>query len=243
MSAPSIGQPGRTVDPTTLVIDGLSSGYGSTQVLHDISLQVPRGQVVAVFGRNGVGKTTLLRSVLGLLPLTAGRIELEGIRIDGMPTHRIIRRGVAYAPQERDVFGELTVRTNLDLALRHNDPGRLEEMLEHFPKIRERMSQPAGTLSGGERKMLLAVRALSTATRLAVIDEIAEGVQPNLLPQFRQALTAVRAHGVSVLLVEQHLQFALPVSDSFAVISNGRVVEGGPVSDSTASDIQAHLVL
>lgn len=226
-----------------LEVRNLSTGYGTTRVLSDVSLSLTEGRVMAIFGRNGVGKTTLLRAILGLLPDTEGSVQLDGVEIRSMPTHQIVRRGVAYAAQEQGLFPDHTVLENLQIAMRGSRSNHLEALLDDFPRIRERGSQVAGTLSGGEQKMLLAVRTLATARRVAILDEIVEGVQPSLLAMFQQAIRHARERGLSILLVEQHLAFALPVSDDYLVISGGTVVESGRVTDQTASDIEQHLVL
>lgn len=228
---------------SVLKVSGLSTGYGSTQVLSGVSFALDQGSVLSVFGRNGVGKTTLLRGILGLLPVSEGDVEIMGRSVRGRPTHQIIREGVAFAAQEQSIFPDHTVRANLEIADRVAGRGNIESLLDQFPRIRERLDQKAGTLSGGEQKMLLAVRTLGTARTLAILDEIVEGVQPNLLAMFQEAIVSARARGLSILLVEQHLGFALPLSDQFLVISGGRVVDEGPVTTRTADDVRQHLIL
>lgn len=228
---------------TLLQLRGVSAAYGSTRVLSDVDLTIPAGSVTTVFGRNGVGKTTLLRAIVGLLKDKTGSITLDDREIGRLDTHQIIRMGVSYAAQDQALFPDHTVRDNLEIACRTRRSNHLELLLEDFPRIRERQSQVAGTLSGGEQKMLLAVRTLATAERLAILDEITEGVQPNLLPMFQRAIEHARARGLSVLLVEQHLAFAMPISDDYLVISGGGVAEAGPVTKTTPHDIERHLVL
>lgn len=226
-----------------LEVRDLSTGYGSTRVLENVNLSLEPGSVMTIFGRNGVGKTTLLRSILGLLPDTRGSVRLDGTEITQMPTHQIVRRGIAYAAQEQGLFPDHTVLENLQIAMRGSRSNHLEDLLNDFPRIREREGQVAGTLSGGEQKMLLAVRTLATAQRLAILDEIVEGVQPSLLSMFQQAIRHASERGLSVLLVEQHLAFAMPISTDYLVISGGTVVESGRVTERTATDIERHLVL
>lgn len=228
---------------TSLLTKDLCAGYGSTQILRQVSLEVGDGELVVVLGRNGVGKTTLLRTALGYLRPIAGSVTLGGADITGWPTHRIIRQGVGYAGQGNSVFVDLTVGDNLEIAMKRGDGQRLEELLLLFPRIRERSHQRAGTLSGGEQKILLLTRALASARRLVVLDEISEGVQPSLLPDFQQAIRATQQRGVSVLLVEQNLGFALTIADRFYVMSGGLVVEEGVVDEATPERVNAHLVL
>ncbi|MSO26496.1 MAG: ATP-binding cassette domain-containing protein [Candidatus Nanopelagicales bacterium] len=228
---------------TGLEVEHLGTGYGTTQVVTDVSLSVEPGQIVAIFGRNGVGKTTLLRGIMGYLPLSCGRVLLDGEPISGKRTHVIVRAGVGYAAQERSIFSDLTVETNLKLARQGGDNREEEAMLNCFPRIRERMTQKAGTLSGGEQKMLIAVRTLANASRVAILDEIVEGVQPGLLGMFQEAVRRASSRGLSILLVEQHLNYALPLAHDFIVMSSGRVVEAGPVTGSSREQIERHLVL
>ena len=228
---------------TGLEVEHLGAGYGTTQVVADVSLSVEPGQIVSVFGRNGVGKTTLLRAIMGYLPLSSGRVLLDGEPISGKRTHVIVKSGVGYAAQERSIFSDLTVETNLKLARRSSDNREEEAMLDCFPRIRERMTQKAGTLSGGEQKMLIAVRTLANASRLAILDEIVEGVQPGLLGMFQDAVRRASGRGLSILLVEQHLNYALPLSHEFIVMSSGRVVDAGPVTGSSREQIERYLVL
>lgn len=228
---------------TSLATEDLCAGYGSTQILRDVSLEVGDAEVVVLLGRNGVGKTTLLRTALGYLSPTGGSVRLGGADVTGWSTHRIIRQGVAYAGQDNSVFVDLTVSDNLEIAMKRGDKQQLEELLELFPRIRDRSHQRAGTLSGGEQKILLLTRTLATGHGLAVLDEISEGVQPSLLPAFQQAIRAARQRGMSVLLVEQNLGFALDLADRFYVMSGGMVVEEGLVDEATPERVNEHLVL
>lgn len=224
-------------------IRDLVAGYGSTRILHGLTLEIASGEAVALFGRNGVGKSTLLRSVLGFLP-ARGEVTLLGSRVTGWSTHRRIRLGVAYAPQERTLFAELTVRENLSFAMRGpRSASRLAELLEIFPRLGERVQQRAGTLSGGERKMLLLVRALMVRAPLVILDEIVEGVQPNLVHEFRTILARERERGTTLVLVEQNLEFALPLADRYVVMAGGRFVDDGDVDDESRGVLQRHLTL
>jgi ABC-type branched-subunit amino acid transport system ATPase component len=230
-----------------LEIRGLEASYGSTRVLHGVDLAVGSGEVVCLLGRNGVGKTTLLRAAMGLIPRGAGSIRLDGDEVGGLPPYAIARRRVSYAAQDGGLFTSLTVRDNLRLGSRARASfgQEVEEVGALFPVLVERLSQKAGTLSGGEQKMLLAARALMGGPRLALLDEVTEGVQPSLLPRMAAAIGAVSAgQRVSILLVEQNVSFALAVASRFYVMEKGRIVETGPVAGADADDaIHRYLVL
>jgi urea transport system ATP-binding protein len=226
-----------------LEVSALCSGYGSTRILNEVSLEVDAGEVVALFGRNGVGKTTLLKTILSYLPVNEGDVRIAGSEVSRLSTHAIIRLGVAYVAQERALFANLTVRENLALAGRGAGRDQIESALDLFPRIGERLDQRAGTLSGGEQKMLLLTRTLASAAELVLLDEIVEGVQPNLLGWFQDGIGRLRAAGACLLLVEQNLAFALPIADRYYVMSGGRIVESSDVDDGAHERIRRHLVL
>lgn len=222
----------------------LHAWIGSTTVVGGVSLDLVEGGALAVVGRNGVGKTSLVRAILGLIR-SSGDIELSERSVAGWPTHRIVRRGVAYAPQERTIFADLTVDENLSFAAfgAPPEPERTEAVLDRFPRLRARAGQRAGTLSGGEQKMLILARALASPAPLLILDEIVEGVQPSVVEEFGEVLAGERRRGRTLLVVEQHLAFALPLCDRFLVLAAGRVVEDGPVEAGSAAAIERHLVL
>jgi ABC-type branched-subunit amino acid transport system ATPase component len=227
-----------------LAVRDLTAWFGSTVVVHGVSFDVAEGGAISIVGRNGVGKTTLVRAVLGLVQ-HAGDVELFERSVRTWPTHRIVRRGVAYAPQERTIFADLSVGENISFA-RYGEPPepeRLEEVLERFARLRTRLNQRAGTLSGGEQKMLILARALASPAPLVILDEIVEGVQPNLVEEFGEALAAERRRGRTLIVVEQHLAFALPLCDHYLVLTGGTVVEEGPVVEESREAIERHLVL
>jgi branched-chain amino acid transport system ATP-binding protein len=225
---------------------GLSAGYGTTTVLNDVTLELTESQVTCLLGRNGAGKTTLAKSILGLLTPTRGEVTVGGRRVSGRDAHEIARLGVGYAPQEAAVFRELTVLENLVIAARGRriDKRRIPAAIEPFPILGERLTQRAGALSGGEQKMLILTRALLGGPPLVVLDEISEGVQPNLLAAFSQLIAAtVAEHGSTVLMIEQHVAFALGVSSRFAVMESGSVVDRGVVDAGTPARVERHLLL
>ena len=212
-----------------LVMSGVSAGYGPAIVIDDISLEVGRGEVVAVVGPNGAGKSTLLKAVIGVLRPMSGRVTLAGREISGLRTDRIARLGMGYVPQVRDVFEPLTVTENLEMggyALpRAQIPGRIAEVLDLYPALSPLRNRHAGNLSGGERKMLALARALMTRPSLLVLDEPSAGLSPQLAEQvLHQHVGRLATTGVAVLLVEQRARDALQVADRAVVLASGRVV-------------------
>jgi len=228
-----------------LTVAGLTAGYGSTTVLRDVSLAVPAGGIIALLGRNGVGKTTLLRTIAGFIAPMAGHVLLDGEKLVGIPPHRVARRAVCYVAQEKALFADMTVGENLRLAVPDDRlfRERLPGIEPHFPVLLQRLGQKAGTLSGGEQKMLLVSRAILARPRLMLLDEISEGLQPSVVDRLAGVLTAQRRdHGTAMLLVEQNVAFALSIADGFAVLNSGVVVERGAASDVVAvAEIDQHM--
>jgi urea ABC transporter ATP-binding protein UrtE len=210
-----------------LAIKGLSGGYGDSQVLHGVDLEVAAGEVVALMGRNGMGKTTLLRRCMGLLPARAGAIRFDGGDITHLATHRIVRAGVGYVAQGREIFDDLSVADNLRLSLlgcaRTAVPAALYDW---FPILAERSDQRAGTLSGGEQQMLAIARALAAEPKLLLLDEPSEGIQPSLVHAIGEQLGAiVKATGLTLLLVEQNVDLVTTLADRVVFMDRGRIVE------------------
>lgn len=228
-----------------LELRGVSSGYGEAVVVRDVKLDIRPGEIFALLGKNGMGKSTLLKTVMGFLPIRSGTIWMSGEDITGQPPHRIARRAIAYTPQEQALFQDLSVGENLELAVR--DESRLRAGLRHmgevFPFIPQRLRQRAGTLSGGEQKMLLIARAIMSAPRLVLVDEITEGLQPSVVQKLAAVLKAERERaGAAMLLIEQHVRFALEVADRYAVLKLGEIVDRGAVTDAGVErHITAHL--
>jgi branched-chain amino acid transport system ATP-binding protein len=207
-----------------LELDRINSGYGKAQVLRDLSLRVAPGEILCLLGRNGAGKTTTMQTIMGLLPLMSGSIRLEGEDISRRPAHEIPRAGIAYIPQGRRLFTGLTVAQNLEIGLRTRNHGKdtLDDVLELFPRLRERMNQRAETLSGGEQQMLATARALCLKPKALLLDEPTEGLQPSMIEAIRQVIVKMRSAGVAILLVEQRVDAVLEVADRVAFIENGR---------------------
>lgn len=207
-----------------LELQGVNSGYGAAQVLRDLSLRVEAGEILCLLGRNGAGKTTTMQTIMGLLPLMSGRITLDGQDVGSLPAHEVPRAGIGYIPQGRRLFAGLSVAQNLEIGLQVRGAGKdvLEEVLDLFPRLRERMDQPAQTLSGGEQQMLATARALCIQPKALLLDEPTEGLQPSMIEAIRQVIVKMRAQGVAILLVEQRVDAVLSVADRVAFIENGR---------------------
>ena len=213
--------------PPMLTLAGIDTYYGDSHILQGVALSVATGAITCLLGRNGAGKTTTVRTVMGFTPPRAGRITFRGRDVTGAPPHQIARAGIGLVPQGRGIFPDLTVRQQLLLARR---PGgwALARIFEQFPILAERGGRPGGVLSGGEQQMLAIARALLLGPRLLIMDEPTEGLAPLFVARVREILEDLRAHGLSVLLVEQNLGLALAVADWIYVLNKGRVVFEGP---------------
>ena len=220
-----------------LTIHNLSAGYGKVQVLHGISIEVPRGKVVTLIGSNGAGKSTTMRAVSGMIAPTAGEIVLNGKRIDGLESYAIAKLGLAHSPEGRRVFATMTVNDNLVLGAfprftgsrpRGDVAGDLERALELFPRLKERRQQLAGTLSGGEQQMLAMARAVMLNPEVVLLDEPSMGLAPILVAEVFRIITRLKERGVTMLLVEQFASAALAVADYGYVLENGRISVHGP---------------
>jgi branched-chain amino acid transport system ATP-binding protein len=239
---------GRAPNHNTTLLDivGLSGGYGSSQVLFGIDLTVPEVGTVAVIGRNGAGKTTLLRTLLGHLKPKQGHVHFDGADVTGASPARLARLGIGYVPQDQVVFPTLTVRENLQIgqrALPRGKRGNLDEAFEIFPKLGSRPDQLAGTMSGGERKMVGVARAMMSHPRLLVMDEPTEGVWQGVVDELLDRLKIFAGHA-AVLVVEQHVAFALELADQVIVLDRGSVTISGTAAEvSQDPDVQKHLAL
>ena len=210
-----------------LIYENLCAYYGASQILHDVNFRVDQGTVVCLLGLNGMGKTTTLRATMGLVDRLEGRILLNGKELRG-PTYRRSQMGITLVPEDRKVFPNLTVQENLRVAERKSARGHdftTADALEIFPRLGERMSQKAGTLSGGEQQMLVVARAMLANPYYMMLDEPTEGLAPSYVDAIKQSIDAARQRGVGVILVEQSLPLALAVGDHFYILENGQIVK------------------
>jgi urea ABC transporter ATP-binding protein UrtE len=214
-----------------LTIDKLTAAYGSAQVLNGASIELRARECVALLGRNGVGKTTFLKSIMGIIRVTGGRCYFAGQVISGMPTFKIARLGIAYVPQGRGIFDKLTVEENLRMGLTANatsDADIPEFVFSRFPILKERRRQLAGTLSGGQKQQLAVSRALCGAPKILLLDEPSEGIQPNIVEELAVFLRElIEDRGISVLIVEQNLEMVRMFADRFAVMVKGTIIHSG----------------
>jgi branched-chain amino acid transport system ATP-binding protein len=210
---------------TVLKITGLDCFYGEVQVLHALSLDLTRGEVHCLLGRNGAGKTTLLKAIMGLVPARSGRIVLGAKELTDLPAHEVPKAGVAYVPQGRRLFAEMSVAENIEIGLMARGKGAAtrENVLALFPILRERLKQRSGTLSGGEQQMLAMARALCLEPDVLLLDEPTEGLMPSMIAKIRETVEKLGERGVSTLLVEQRVDAVLPVADRVTFVENGRV--------------------
>jgi branched-chain amino acid transport system ATP-binding protein len=218
-------------DINILNLRNIDAGYGRSQVLFDVTLDVPRRGAVAILGRNGAGKTTLMKTIAGEIRATGGTVEMSGCDVTRFPTERRIRGGLGYVPQEHAVFGRLSVRDNLAVgALGSRRPESKDRVLGMFPKLGQRLDQAAGTLSGGERKMLAISRALLADPELLLLDEPTEGVWIGVIDEITERLAEL-AREIAVVIVEQHLDLALAIADRAYVLDRGRIVLAGAAGE------------
>ncbi|SFJ92469.1 branched-chain amino acid transport system ATP-binding protein [Bosea sp. OK403] len=216
-----------------LEIEGISASYGRIQALSEVSLRVPEGAIVALLGSNGAGKSTTLNTVSRLVPITRGSIRFAGEPIQAWPSHKVVSSGILQVPEGREVFREMSVRENLDMgAYRRSDAAGikrdLERVFDYFPKLRERLRQKAGTLSGGEQQMLLIGRALMAGPRLLLLDEPSLGLSPVLVQQIFAIIQRLNKDGLTILLVEQNAAIALGSSSYAYILENGEMALEGP---------------
>jgi branched-chain amino acid transport system ATP-binding protein len=226
-----------------LQLDGVHSYYGDSHILHGVSLAVAPGRVLTLLGRNGAGKTTLLKSVIGIVKPRAGRIAFAGAELTGLSSYRIARSGIGYVPETRGIFPSLSVLENLTLAARRTSASHgwtLERVYALFPRLAERRSSGGATLSGGEQQMLSMARALLTNPRLLLLDEPTEGLAPLIVAEIETVLARLKGDGLSILLVEQNLAFALAFADEIAVLGKGQIRWTGTPRDFATADAVKH---
>jgi branched-chain amino acid transport system ATP-binding protein len=218
-----------------LEVSGMRAGYGGVEILRGVDMAIQAGEIVAVLGSNGVGKTTLNNNLSGIYRPFAGRVRFDGADVAGAEPHRIVEAGLIQVPEGRRIFPNLTVRENLELgSYRRGRPNRarnLERMLDVFPRLRERLSQPAGTMSGGEQQMLAIGRGLMAEPRLLILDEPSLGLSPLLVEEMFGLIRRINADGLAILLVEQNVVQSLAVADRAYILEQGRFALSGPAAE------------
>ncbi|HVX77643.1 MAG TPA: urea ABC transporter ATP-binding subunit UrtE [Bradyrhizobium sp.] len=226
-------------------VESLDQHYGSAQVLRQVGFEIAPGECLAVLGRNGAGKTTLLKCLMGVLPATRGRVLIDDDEISDWPSHRRSAAGLAYVPQGRDIFPELTVGENIEVAARaHGTIGNaaLDETIALFPVLRQMWRRRGSALSGGQQQQLAIARALVTRPSLLILDEPTEGIQPNIVAAIEDVLASFKGK-ISLLLVEQYLDFAIRIADSFVVLSRGAVAEAGRMDESSHELLSRYITI
>jgi branched-chain amino acid transport system ATP-binding protein len=231
-------------DSEFLRLEDVHAFYGESHILHGIDLRVNRGEVVTLLGRNGAGRTTTLKAILGLVGRRTGSIMINGTQAVALPPHRIAHLGIGYCPEERGIFSSLSCEENLLLppAVASGGMG-LDEIYTMFPNLRERRHSPGGRLSGGEQQMLSVARILRTGAQLLLLDEISEGLAPVIVQALGQAIRELRSRGMTIVMVEQNFRFAAPLADRFYVIEHGRVIESFAAAELDARKDMLHEVL
>lgn len=222
------------------------SGYGRSEVIHGVSIEVPTDGVAAVMGHNGAGKTTLLRAAVGLLKTSSGAVRFDGEDITRLRPSARVRRGLAYVPQGQQSFGQLTTAENLQVVAdgRPNGKVLIDEQLDLFPALKELLTRRAGLLSGGQRQQLAIARALITGPKCLILDEPTEGIQPSVVAEIEAAITALTRRGdLGVLLVEQHIGFALEAAQTYYILESGRLTATGDGGVDSAADVRAAMAI
>ncbi|MEO7495687.1 MAG: ABC transporter ATP-binding protein [Massilia sp.] len=211
-----------------LEISNLQAWYGESHILHNVNLSVNQGEVVTLLGRNGAGRTTTLRAIMGLTGARKGSIKVNGTEAIGLPTHRIAHLGIGYCPEERGIFSSLSTEENLMLPPTLDGAGKgmsIDEIYEMFPNLLERRHSQGTRLSGGEQQMLAVARILRTGARLLLLDEISEGLAPVIVQGLARMITTLKSKGYTIVMVEQNFRFAAPLADRFYVVEHGQIVE------------------
>jgi branched-chain amino acid transport system ATP-binding protein len=223
-----------------LSLEKIDAGYDNVQVLRGLSLTAKAGEVTCVMGRNGAGKSTMLRTIMGQIKASAGEITLNGTAIHRMPAHEVPRHGIGYVPQGRRLFSELTVAQNIEIGLMTRKKGAATRahVLSLFPRLQERLGQRASTLSGGEQQMLAIARALCLEPSVLLLDEPTEGLQPSMISLIRETVTALKSTGVATILVEQRVDAVLSMADKIVFVTSGTVAETIAATGLTATSAQ-----
>jgi urea transport system ATP-binding protein len=229
-----------------LTISGLNQYYGGSHILRDVSIDIPKGACTTILGRNGVGKTTLLKCLVGLVPIRGGSLTFDGKSIAALPPYERARLGIGYVPQGREIFPRLTVEENLLMGLatksgRGGVPSRIYDM---FPVLKDMLHRRGGDLSGGQQQQLAIGRALAAGPKLLILDEPTEGIQPSIIKDIGRVISSLAKGGeMAILLVEQYYDFARELADQYVVMSRGEVVKSGPGSEMEAENVKAMLAI
>jgi len=230
-----------------LTVDAVDLAYGSSQILRRVSLSAAKGEVTCLLGRNGVGKTSLLRAIFGLQPIRAGRIAWEGERVDGLPAHRRASRGMALVPQGREIFPRLSVLENLQTGLAPLPPGKRvipDHVYELFPVLKSMLHRRGGDLSGGQQQQLAIARALVAGPRCLVLDEPTEGIQPSIIKDIGRIIRQLAERGdMAILLVEQYLDFARDLADAIVIMERGEIVLAGRNAELSEPEMRRYLAV
>ncbi len=230
-----------------LALDHLNSFYGGSHILHDLSFKVEKGTVLTVIGRNGVGKTTLLKTILGLTDSSTGSIKLNGEEISGTPTFKRARMGIGYAPQGREIIPDFTIRENILMGgfARRNGSSRIPDVVpELFPYLMENLDRPGGLLSGGQQQQLAIARALAAEPSLLLLDEPTEGIQPNIVEQIEKTIKMLNKKlNLTIIRVEQNLEFARSAAHAFVMMEKGQVVASGDTDALTDDVVTKHMTI
>lgn len=215
----------------TLELESVQAGYGLSRVLHGVSLVARAGEVVSLLGRNGAGKSTTLKAIVSLVEVSGGSVRFDGHEITGLATHEISRRGVGYVPEDRRIFGDLTVEENLIVGLKGRGDWGTARVYRFFPKLQELAGRRAGSLSGGEQQMLTVARTLMGNPRVLLLDEPSEGLAPVIVRALGEQIAALKREGLTILLSEQNLKFAARLADRAYIIEKGEIRFGGPMAE------------
>lgn len=224
-------------------VDGLDSGYGQSQVIHDLNLDVGKREIVAVMGRNGMGKTTLFKTLMGIIPSFRGSISVDGKKLDGLESYQRVQHGLAYVPQGRMIFSNMTVVENIQTGLPSSAEGAVpEELYALFPVLFDMRSRKGGNLSGGQQQQLAIARALATNPKVLLLDEPTEGIQPSIIKDIARSLKDIRElHDLTIIVSEQVLSFTLDIADRFFVIDKGKFVYENQRANVDANTISKYL--
>jgi urea transport system ATP-binding protein len=227
-----------------LTVEKLNQHYGSSRTLRDVSFTAPMGACTALLGRNGVGKTTLLKCLMGLLPVTSGSISFDGVELTGMPPYARVRLGLGYVPQGREIFPRLTVEENIMMALAaRNEDTIPDDIFQMFPVLKQMLRRRGGDLSGGQQQQLAIARALVMKPKVLILDEPTEGIQPSIIKDIERVIRMLSQRGdMAILLVEQYFEFARELADQYLILRRGEIVKRGTQSEMDADELRSYLV-